>query len=85
MRHELDARFAGQLAGMDPEDVCRRSLCEFDPDAERFVVEFWGDGELKPQILKKVTEHKLENFVIFKGFTNNIQEIYATLDFLVTS
>lgn len=43
MCHKLDVRFFTQLAAMDPQEVCRRSLCKFEPDAVRFIVRFWEE------------------------------------------
>jgi hypothetical protein len=43
MCHKLDMRFFQELEGMNPDDVCRRTLCAFDRDRACYLVEAWGE------------------------------------------
>ncbi len=43
MCHKLDMRFFQELEGMNPDDVCRRTLCTFDRDRACYLVEAWGE------------------------------------------
>lgn len=49
MCHKLDPRFFQELGGMDPGEVCRRTLCRFDRERRIYLVEAWGhDYEVSP-------------------------------------
>lgn len=42
-----------------------------------------GDGELKADIIKKINELKLSNYVILTGSINNINEILQGVDYMI--
>ncbi len=56
MCHKLDMRFFQELAAMDPDEVCRNAICEFDPERRAYKIEAWGQdcevfpdrGEIRP-------------------------------------
>jgi hypothetical protein len=50
MCHKLDMRFFQELRGMDPDIVCRRTLCEYDSSRECYIVEAWDENyEVYPE------------------------------------
>jgi len=50
MCHQLDPRFFEELDNMDPQDVCRRALCENGPAAGAYLIRAWGtDYIVKPK------------------------------------
>ncbi len=44
MCHKLDMRFFRELKGMDPDIVCRNTLCEYDNIRECYIVEAWNEN-----------------------------------------
>ncbi len=43
MADSVDKIFFEDLAGEDPDDVCRRALCRYDAEGKRYILEAWGD------------------------------------------
>ncbi len=42
MCHKLDPRFFDELARLEPPDVCRRALCDYDQETCSYLVRAWG-------------------------------------------
>jgi hypothetical protein len=52
MAELIDAVYYQNLSGLDPETVCKRALCEYDPVKACYILEVWGDlFEICPQQL----------------------------------
>lgn len=43
MPYLIDSLHYRDLAEMNPEEVCRRALCEYDPIQRHYRVQVWGD------------------------------------------
>ncbi|WP_278965103.1 glycosyltransferase family 1 protein [Phocaeicola coprocola] len=52
-------------------------------DMPNSILVLLGDGELKPQIEKKVSELKIENKVFFLGARNDVYRFYQTFDIFI--
>ena len=59
MCHKLDRRFFSELSAMSPEQVCRRSLCEYDADRACFRI---------PIISRRYEVFPAQAEVIHEGF-----------------
>ena len=42
MCHKLDPRFFDELVRMDPQQVCKRALCEYETETGSYLVRAWG-------------------------------------------
>ncbi|MFO8057257.1 MAG: DUF3786 domain-containing protein [bacterium] len=50
MCHKLDPRFFEELIRMDPADVCKRALCDYDTETRTYLIHAWGaDYRVNPQ------------------------------------
>ncbi len=43
MKTSVDKLFFEELAGKNPEDVCRRALCRYDVESKCYFLSVWGD------------------------------------------
>ncbi|MDA3832155.1 MAG: DUF3786 domain-containing protein [Spirochaetales bacterium] len=43
MAELIDPVYFENLAGMNPEAVCKRALCDYDPVKECYTLDVWGD------------------------------------------
>jgi glycosyltransferase involved in cell wall biosynthesis len=50
-----------------------------------FVFLHFGDGKLKKEVTKKITEYKLENIYRLPGFYDNVEDFFSIFDLFVMS
>lgn len=62
-------------------EAAQKSLKKY-PNTKFYIV---GDGELKAELIQKVKDMHLENYIVFLGYRSDIQNIMSQLDFVVLS
>jgi len=50
-----------------------------------FVIEIVGEGRLKPKLIRMVKEKGLEDFVVFRGFVQDVQSFLKNIDIFVST
>ena len=75
----IDPQFFRELAEKDPEDVCRRALCDYDSEKGIYTLTIWGDDyKVSPheQLIERITDNlpapgEIFNFFILHYLLNS--------------
>ena len=73
------ACFKPQKAPVDFVDVAARVLKE----AGRVHFVMAGDGELRPEIEKRIREHRIDDYITLLGWQDDMPDVYRNLDVVV--